>query len=169
MTVLTKNPSSDNTTQLNKTGASNFGDVADASDTSFVYNNATAVQRDLYGLDGGTIPSGATINKVTAFYRVRMESFLAGGSTSGAARIKTHDTEYFGTTGALTTSWVNKSYEWLVNPNTLSAWTSDEITALLAGPALTTSDINRKMGECAKFYIEVDYTVGGPLVKWWFR
>ena len=72
-TILTKRPNGDSSIQLVSYNGSATNavcvDEASANDTDYVELSATATYRDLYTLDGGTIPAGTVVNSVTAFFR----------------------------------------------------------------------------------------------------
>jgi len=114
--------------------------------------------RDLYGLPNHTSEVG-TINFVKVYIRCIKSSVGVGKAWE---IIKTHGTEHEGTEHAVTTVWLNYSHQWDTNPNTLFAWTWEEIDALQAGVRLYNDSAGRYT-HCTQVYVEVDYT---PVVGW---
>jgi len=105
--------------------------VAD-DDTTYISMASTTVgiKNDLFHIPDTAIPVGATINNVTVYFRHRGTALTIERC---AARIKTYGTEYAGSDKISGTTYVTSSETWSTNPNTLSAWTIDEINALQIG------------------------------------
>ncbi len=89
---------------------------------------------DLYTLSDPSYGKG-TINKVTLYGYFRC-SFV---DTCGFGfAVRTNSTNYlYETLTTFSSDWQLTSHEMSVNPNTTSAWTWDEITALAIGPSMS--------------------------------
>ena len=120
----------------------------------------------MYTLTVGTVPDGATINFVKAYYRCDYVQIALTTTIQGYARLKIGANYYDSTASTLTTIFVTYNYTWANNPATGVAWTQADILALIAGPALYTGNVARRIPQCSQFYIEVDYTeAGGAVAK----
>jgi len=141
---------------------SNYEHVDEASsdgDSSYVYRDGSE-RMDTYAMRNASL-SLSTINKVTIHYVARVDS-------SGSARpvIRTNGVNYYGTSQALTTSYVEYTFTWEKNPYTDVAWTWAGINSLEAGIAL--QDSGSGNAKCTQIWIEVEYipsdTSATPLV-----
>ncbi len=122
---------------------------------TYVYNNsAWAWRRDLYAFPASS--GSGTINKVTLYFRVRLEP---GSEELGRAKgaIKTNDTVYE-TNEKGPVAWRTYYEEWAQNPSNAHAWTWDEIDALEAGISLYPDSVGYAT-QCTQVYVEVDFEV----------
>jgi hypothetical protein len=112
-------------------------------------------EKDLYnlsefiGMDGGESILGVIVN-----FR-----FAAGGNyqVRAMAEIKTNGMAFSGTTEATTgTTFVDKSYQWAVNPATKEPWTVEEINNLQAGVTMRGDHRNRP-AVCTQVHVIITY------------
>ncbi|MCD4675330.1 MAG: hypothetical protein K8S18_04955 [Desulfobacula sp.] len=123
-------------------------------DTTRVEQSSGGSAYDLYSLPNHSSESG-TINSVKVYARCKVSQDAANDVRT---KIKTHSTEYTGSSESATTSYVLYSTTYTTNPNTSNAWTWAEIDALQAGVYLEESDFKGTV-YCTQVYVEVDYTL----------
>jgi hypothetical protein len=105
-------------------------EVPPNSDTDYVAS-ATTNQADLYAMTTTTIPTKAVVKRVFVEARAREE--VASGDSIKLG-IKTNSVEYWSGSIVQSTSYTRSvGPDYLVNPQTGSAWTQGEIDALQAG------------------------------------
>ena len=118
-------------TQLTPTGsATNWQNVDETTYSTTDYNaSATSGQRDTYALSN--LPAGTTTVKAVQANIVAAKS----DTTPAGARIpvRTSGNLYYGTTTALSTSYLTHYNIHQLNPNTTAAWTPSEVDNLEAG------------------------------------
>jgi hypothetical protein len=131
-------------------------------DTTYVSTdtNDQNPEVDLYNLPASAIGALDTINSVTVYHNVRSSSNTYKAAWKPAC--KTEATEYFGTLVNPTTTYTEYSKQYLVNPNTLAAWTLAEINALQIGSSgysgKNPSTGRIYVGLCTQSWVVIDYT-----------
>lgn len=108
---------------------------------------------DLYEL-ADAADADCNIAAVRVYGRGRKITLFLAGTLRVALR--THGTNYEGSSESLGTSWADYSQQWDVNPNTGSTWTWEEIADLEAGVSLD-SDSPIFPAQCTQVWVEVDY------------
>jgi len=142
------------TTQLSVNTGTNWAAVDEEdndADTTYVYRlNDSTAQLDTYILNN---PNGSgTITGVTVYCRVK----ALGTSTSARMAVRTHSTNYYGSSETPATNYILYSKAWATNPNTSAAWTWDEVNAMEIGIEMTptaTWDVR-----CTQVWAVVTYT-----------
>ncbi len=124
----------------------------DASEADYVYSNIDGWAADIYGIQNHSVGSG-TINSVTIY----ITHWQTGASrTTCNFGVKTGGTEYlYGEFMGAGTTEYNKS--WATNPNTLAAWTWDDIDAL-QGVLKLRRNASSQYSYVSRMRIVVDYT-----------
>jgi hypothetical protein len=132
-------------------------------DTNYVYNNNDRTAKtDIYTLSAiPTLPANTIFTSVSATARCNkidatgtVEIVLEAGS------------QFVGTSYPITTSYVNYTQTWTSNPLTTLAWTSSDISNLLAGIKTNMTKIESSgRSECSQFFITVEYTIPIPPQK----
>ncbi len=161
MATETLRPNSDGSIELTRsTGSSSYALVDDTGagdgDSTYVYRSTEdGYARDLYGIPSlsGSVDS---INSITVYARTR--STITGGLSKRV--IKTHGVEYDGGLRSDNPSYVLGGRQWATNPNTGSAWTTQEITDLQIGVALKLPTGTGGDVRCTQVYVVVDYEPG---------
>lgn len=141
---LDKNPPGNNWTAVNEAVKDDF--------ISYVFT-CSSDGTDLYTLQNHTTEAG-TIAKVTIFAYVRGTNVSCWAKTA----IKTQATDYFGiqkNTDPVDT-WILISTDYLVNPNTLIAWTWADIDALQGGIELD-ANVGSPSAYCTQVYVVILY------------
>jgi hypothetical protein len=151
-------PNGDDSIEFSRsTGSYNYGcvDEAVASDTDYVYCELDTMHLDYY--DTYDIPtiskSSGTINSVKVHIRAKCD-------TSGRASIDAWlNGDEHPTLQSITTSFVNYSFEWTINPDTGDPWTWDEVASLLTVgiEAHQAWELNAGTFFVSQVYVEVDY------------
>lgn len=114
-------------------------------------------ERDLYAIPTSGIPSDATINSVTVYWRAKKWQLVVN-PCSGRPSLRTNSVTVDGTIVALTTSWATRNQAWSVNPVTGNPWTVAEINALQIGVALESWFTDEAYAMCTQVYVVVDFT-----------
>ena len=127
-------------------------------DSTYVYNEATAHYYDRYNIPNHSEGSG-TINSVTV--KAYMKRYVFGFDCTAKLCCKTHDTLYYSDIIQLTISYALYSKQWTTNPYTGSAWTWDEIDALLIGVGLK-GEGSGYYSRCTQLWVEVNYEGAAP-------
>jgi hypothetical protein len=109
----------------------NVDETTVGSDTTTTYNEADATnEKDIYTMsDMAELDRGeyTEIDGVTLWlWAIRGSA----GINQLQAGVRISDTDYVGITSATTSSWVNYTYTYTLNPATSAAWTITEINAL---------------------------------------
>ena len=150
-------------------------DEATADDaTTMVYQAFSSEDQiwrgDLFTTQDHSVGSG-TISSVEIHFRVR-RSVTSGLDAWARPVIKTHNTQYNGTTVTITpfNTWTNYSQTWTTNPNTGDPWTWEEIDALQTGVGLKMDYVgfpffSASRAECTQVYAEVEYTHTGEVIS----
>jgi len=123
-------------------------------DTTYVSTENFDWQEDLYNIADHFVGSG-TINYVKVYMVCRAEKNPT--QASAYVHIKTNGVEYNGSEDTVTTSYASYSYQWNTNPQTLAAWTWDEIDALQIGVGLRRPRPGNYT-RCTQVYAEVNYS-----------
>ena len=107
-------------------------ETSDEGSTVIIASDSTSWYKDSFNFANITIPENATIKSVTVYNRV---SSLGSGARAGYHQtlIRTHSTDYFGTTNRPPTSYTTYSTTYTANPYTGQAWTVEEVNALQIG------------------------------------
>lgn len=135
--------------------------VEDSSTGTYVINDTTSWQRDLYNV-GSLVGSGGTISKITAYILCMQEDYSGGVTGRVKVAIKSGDTVAEGDLEMPAVgSWSTFSKEWAKNPDTDEDWTWEEIEDLQIG-------VNMKGGslgpsppywmKCMRSWVVVEYT-----------
>ena len=125
-------------------------------DTTYVSTEWFDWQEDLYNIPDHSLGSG-TINYVKVYAVAKREAHGGSPQSSLYIHIKTNGVEYNGTQDTLTTSYLLYSYQWNTNPQTLAAWTWDEIDALQIGVGIRRPKSGRYT-RVTQLYAEVGYS-----------
>lgn len=130
---------------------------------TFVSNvsNCLVPRRDLYQLGNVSLPSGAIVDDVIIYARVRSD-YDEPERRHFRTVIKTYSTEYMGGEIEVGKNWLNIATEYTKNPFTDSAWTESEINALQAGiriDAGCSGGVPSYFGKCTQVWVEVSYHV----------
>ena len=115
-------------------------------------------QLDLYST--GDSSGSGTINSVTIWIRCKASANTFGWQPTAQTALRTHSTNYYGTSNSLSTSYTNYSKAYTTNPNTTSAWTWEEVDAMEIGVRGTVDFFDDKP-LCTQVYAVVDYTPSG--------
>jgi hypothetical protein len=150
-------------------GTSHWQAVDEATsnnDVDYVYTSSSfSYQTDLYNLVDSSL--SGTINGVTVNFSFKSSSIYY--TASARASIKTYGAIYTGSVeSSSSTSYVERSYIWNVNPNTGLPWTWSEINAMQIGVALKTSNSAANV-RCTQVYAEIDYTPSGGEAWLWTK
>jgi len=143
--------------QWDVTGATyDYEATNDQSDTTDIYTNLVG-EIDLMNIQN--LPAGSgTIHSVTIWFRGQV--FNKGGTPERAATYLKTNTNYFqggNNTMVAEPSWGDYSEVYTTNPQTLSAWTWDEVDALQAGVVTVTQDSDEPI-HVSEVWVVVDYT-----------
>jgi hypothetical protein len=145
------------------TGEAHWEDVDEevADDgTTWVENNTTTYQRDLYALPAHS--GSGTINKITVYCKARCNS--SSGTDNAFMRIscRSDSTTTDGDEKTLIGSadpWHYETQEWAVNPADSQPWEWADIDALEIGASIKKGTKSLKL---TQVYVEVDYTAVTP-------
>jgi RHS repeat-associated protein len=158
--ILTPNAAGDETgiSSQYPTSGSHFEKVDDTpgspdDNSTYVKSTNSSYQRDFYNLTNHT--GSGIINYIEIKYRFASSS----GSYTAYLKptIKTGGMVYEGTeVTRQSTSYIDGSYRWTVNPNTGSAWTWAELDSLQAGISLHKGTSGE--ARCTQVYIKVNYS-----------
>ena len=139
----------------------NWGvNTTDDGDTSYVWSVASVYNTDLYNLTD--VALSGTINSVTVYIKARAEGTPLQASARTA--IKTETTVDYGSDETLGTTYATYSTTYATNPQTLAAWTWDQVNALQAGVSLRRASGPPPGGtpiydsRCTLVWVVVDYT-----------
>jgi hypothetical protein len=145
------------TTGLSVNTGSNYAAVDEASsdsDTTYVYRTSSTAAFDTYTAAGTTL-SGLTIQSITVHIVAKDQSNTYGCYARPYIRI--------GSTGyspssynSLTTSYVEYTNTWTVNPNTSTAWTWANINSLEIGVQMY-SYSGSYYARCTQVWVEITY------------
>lgn len=154
----------DNAGDLAEWYLSSYSNVNDESDATYIQTKIedTSSCIDLYNAESTSIPDGSSIISLTLWVRVKCTS--ATYKNTFYHKIKTHSTEYQGTSFAdVGTSWTNKSYTWTSNPYTSTNWTISELNDLQIGIRSSTRKVLLAYyyGYCAKIWANVTWQESG--------
>ncbi len=125
-------------------------------DSTYVATDSSAWQEDLYNTDNHSTQTAAgTINYVKVYIEARSTT---DNVTQSSARIyiKTNGIKYSGTEETLSSNYDTYSYQWDNNPQTVSAWTWDEVDDLQIGVGLRTPNVDEDT-RCTQVYAEVGF------------
>ncbi len=158
--ILRPNAAGTNTGLTHNTG-SNYACVDETSsdgDATYVYTTSTTsgnnAPRDTYNVPDTTL-SGLTIQSITVH-------IVARDTYNGYERpyILIGGTGYYpGSYSTLTTSYVEYTNTWTVNPNTSSAWTWTNINSLEIGVQMYIQYAGFGYAQCTQVWVEVNYAV----------
>ncbi len=132
-------------------------EVAD-DDATYVETSGGATELDTYNIPDHS-EGVATIIAVTVY--VRSEATTTADLHAAETVIRTYDTDYFGTSTLLPTSYTDLQTTYNTNPYTTDAWTWDEIDALEIGVRMY--DNNGGEVRTTQVYVEVSYAA--PLLS----
>lgn len=133
--MLTPNANGDSSQMAGSDGNSTdnyllVDEIPPNSDTDYVVSDVSG-NADLYNLTTTTLPTNAVVKRVYVESRSREE--VASGDSIKLG-IKTNGSEYWSTSIVQTAIYGrNVGVDYLINPQTGSAWTQSEIDALQAG------------------------------------
>lgn len=145
--------------------ANNFGSkwsaVDDAvgspdEDSTYISSSGTTQRTQMLGFSAFSI-SASTIAKVKITLRVK--HVTAGGNIRAGLMISS--VTYYPSNQSTTTSYVNKTYEWTVNPSTGLAWTESEIETLSQFTIQGSGSASNSQLRVTQAYITVEYTDAG--------
>lgn len=108
-------------------------EVTSDGDTTYVWTDTDVWQEDLFHIADTLVGSG-DINYVKVFWVGKAEVTPTQTSTYG--KIKTGGAEYNSPAASITTSYATYSATWIINPQTLHAWTWSDVNALQIGIGL---------------------------------
>ncbi|MHA2202991.1 MAG: hypothetical protein ACW991_04825, partial [Candidatus Hodarchaeales archaeon] len=131
--------------------------VSDLNDSSYIiedYSTATSYA-DTYQSQNITGILG-TINSVSLNIRARTSVSFANARAWTVLR--TYDNEYLGPLNEPLTSWNNYSTKYLINPNTSTNWTWDEVNTMEIGVMLRALPQQDRECWCSEVWVEVNYT-----------
>ena len=131
-------------------------EVAD-EDSTYIRTSGGATEIDTYNItDPSFDPSETTSNITSVKVYVRSRGTVADLHTAETV-IRTHSTDYFGTSTLLPITYTVLSTNYTTNPNTGSAWTWGEVDALEAG--VRQVDNGSGFAYTTQVYVEVNYEV----------
>jgi len=133
------------------------------SDDDATYVSAPgAAASDLYNIEATAIPDDATIDQIQVYNNSKKVGARACYTQVG---IKTGGVEYWTANKALTAAYALYNNIWLINPQTLVAWTKADINALQLGVYLSFNI--GTYGCCTQVWVVVTYTpaAGGAVLK----
>lgn len=140
-------------------GEENYEDVDEVTtdeDTTYVTEDGAFWGRDLYNIGASSMASG-TIDSVTVYARCKVSQLADQASLKIAC--KSGSTIGEGDEETLTTSYVNYSKTWTLNPDTSSAWTVSEINSLQVGVSLREPvSVGGGNSRCTQVYVKVAYS-----------
>lgn len=133
------------------------------SDTTYV-TTATTSDRDVFTIDDISTPSGSPTMVVQVWAYAKKGS---GGSMNLNFGMVSGGTDYTVYSGTLTTSYVNYSKGWLIDPKDSGAWTVTKINALTS--YMTTSDVTpvpyvTQLGFKVYVNYSTDYEMQGTII-----
>jgi len=141
----------------NPVGSIHWQLISDINDSSYIiedYSTATSYT-DTYQSQNISGISG-TINSVSLSIRVRTSVVFANARAWTVLR--TYDKEYLGPLNEPLTSWNNYSTKYLINPNTSTNWTWDEVNTMEIGVMLRALPQQDRECWCSEVWAEVNYT-----------
>ena len=119
-----------------------------ADDATTHVGSDVAGSTDLFALTDSGLAAGTTINSITVYERVRREG---SNDEDWQITIRSGNTSAYSPTFSETPTWVERSYQWVTDPNTGGAWTVAAVDALQAGAYVVTGV------DVSQVYVEVDY------------
>ncbi|MFW9902733.1 MAG: hypothetical protein ACFFFH_00255 [Candidatus Thorarchaeota archaeon] len=131
--------------------------VSDLNDSTYVledYSTATSYT-DTYQSQNFLGISGV-INSISLNIRVRTS--VAFANARAWTILRTYDKEYVGPLNEPSISWNNYSTKYLVNPNTSTNWTWDEVNTMEIGVILRALPQQDRECWCSEVWAEVNYT-----------
>jgi hypothetical protein len=159
----TRNPNSDvlpvqGTWSTTPASPATYNDkVSDSSDGTYITGTALASgsARNMFTFPVFSIPSGATIDNLTVYFRARDAS---SGVNNICASIKINTNYYNGSSVDPTSSWpaTDYSYSWTTNPAG-GAWTAAAINSALTQFGVYSNDLTPNV-QVSKVYAVVTYS-----------
>lgn len=138
-------------------------EVSSDGDTTYLYFRANIAGVPESGEDTLDIPdltNAGGVNKVTVYVVCRKGTAVTVGNAK--TQVIVGGNTFYGSTEALTTSYVAYSTEYTVSPDTSSVWTVDEVNGMEIGVWLETDSTDTSGGvRCTQIYAVVEYT---PLI-----
>ncbi|MFX1506719.1 MAG: hypothetical protein ACFFDC_11505, partial [Promethearchaeota archaeon] len=141
----------------NPVGGIHWQLVSDLNDSSYIiedYSTATSYS-DTYQSQNITDYSG-TINSVSLNIRVRTSTAFTNARAWTVLR--TCDKEYVGPLNEPSTNWTNYSTKYLINPNTSTNWTWEEVNTMEIGVILRALPQPNRECWCSEVWVEINYT-----------
>ncbi|MFX0126160.1 MAG: hypothetical protein ACFFAE_21240, partial [Candidatus Hodarchaeota archaeon] len=141
----------------NPVGGIHWQLVSDLNDSSYIiedYSTATSYS-DTYQSQNISGISG-TINSVSINMRVRTSTSFSNARAWTV--LWTYDNEYVGPLNEPLTSWANYSTKYLINPNTSTNWTWDEVNSMEIGVILRALPQPNRECWCSEVWAEINYT-----------
>lgn len=144
-------------------GADNYALVDDPysipdDDTTYTYTD-TQTNKDLFGFTALAVPTGSIITNVQVVGRFKRID--AGGDFIIRELLKVNGVTYEGSLQQLVVgAYFDKTYTWVVNPNTGLPWTLEDVNGIGSNPLQTFGyeciGFNKTV-RCTQVYVKVNY------------